>query len=84
MPQRVNLHEARLHQYPCLKELEATKLTKEKAHVTWASKFSRAVMLLMLYSLVSDVNIVMPSYNISPTATLTERAACCLHEVNEL
>ena len=84
MPQRVNLHEAGLHQSPRLKELEATKSTKEKAHVTWASKFSRAVMLFMLYSLVSDVKIDMPSYNISPNATFAERAASHLHKVNEL
>jgi hypothetical protein len=84
MPQRVNLHEAGLHQSPRLKELEATKSTKEKAHVTWASKFSRAVTLFMLYSLVSDVKIDMPSYNISPTATLAKCAVSCLHEVNEL
>ncbi len=37
----------------------------------------------MLYSLVSDVNIDMLSYNISPTATLAKRAASCLHELNE-
>jgi hypothetical protein len=41
-------------------------------------------MLFMLYSLVSDVKIDMPSYNISPTAILAEHAASCLHEVNEL
>jgi hypothetical protein len=66
MPQRMNLHEAGLRQPPQFKEFEATKSTKEKAHVTWASKFSRAVTLFMLYSLVSDVKIDMPLYNISP------------------
>jgi hypothetical protein len=84
MPQCVNLHKAGLRQSPRLKELEATKSTKNKAHVTWASKFSRAVMLFTLYSLVSDVKIDMPLYNISLTATLTKHAACHLHEVNEL
>ena len=31
-----------------------------------------------------DVKINMPAYNISPTATLAERAVCRFHEVNEL
>jgi hypothetical protein len=84
IPQRVNLHESGLHQSPHLKELEATKLTKEKVHVTWASKFSRAVTLFMLYSLVNGMKIDMPLHNIFPTATLAERAACHLHEVNNL
>jgi hypothetical protein len=47
-------------------------------------KFPRLVTLFTLYSLVSDVKFDMPSYNISPTATLANRAACCLNEVNEL
>jgi hypothetical protein len=83
MPQRVNLHEAGLHCPPHLKELKARKSTKEKANVTWASKFSRVVTLLTLYSLVSDMKIDMPLYNISPTATLAKRAVCRFNEVNE-
>jgi hypothetical protein len=84
MPQRVNLQKAGLRQSPRLKELEATKSTKEKAHVTWASKFSNAVTLFTLYSLISDMKFNMPLYNTSPTATLAKHAACCLHEVSEL
>jgi hypothetical protein len=60
------------------------KSTKEKVYVTWASKFTQAVTLFTLYSLVSDVKIDMPLYNISPTATLAKYAVCCLHEVNKL
>ena len=83
MPQRVNLHEAGLRRSPCLQELEAKKSTK-KAHVTWATKATRVISLFTLYSLVTDVKIDMPAYNISPSATLAERAVCCFHEVNEL
>ncbi len=71
MPQRVNLHEAGLHQSPCLKELEANK-SNDKAHVTWASKATRAITLFTLYSLVTDVKINMPAYNISPSANFAE------------
>ena len=83
MPQHVNLHEAGLRRSPRLQELEAKKSHK-KAHVTWATKATRVISLFTLYSLITDVKIDMPAYNISPTATLAERAACCLHEVNEL
>jgi hypothetical protein len=58
--------------------------TKEKVHVTWALKFSWVVMLFTLYSLVSDIKIDIPLYNIFPHATFAKRAACHLHEVNEL
>jgi hypothetical protein len=83
MPQRVNLHEAGLHRSPRLQELEAKKSTK-KAHVTWATKATRVISLFTLYSLVTDVKIDMPAYNISPSATLAERAVCRFHEANEL
>ncbi len=83
MPQRVNLHEAGLHRSPCLKELEANK-SNDKAHVTWESKATRAITLFTLYSLVTDVKIDMPAYNISSSANFAEQAACRLHEVNEL
>jgi len=83
MPKRMNLHEAGLHRSPHLQELEAKKLHK-KAHVTWATKATRVISLFTLYSLITDGKIDMPAYNISPTATLSEHAACCLHKVNEL
>jgi len=83
MPQRVNLHEAGLRRSPRLQELEAKK-SHNKAHVTWATKATRVMSLFTLYSLVTDVKIDMPVYNISPTSTLAECAACCLHKVNEL
>jgi len=83
MPQHVNLHEAGLRRSPRLQELEAKKSHK-KAHVTWATKATRVISLFTLYSLITDIKIDMPAYNISPTATLTEHAACRLHEVNEL
>jgi hypothetical protein len=38
----------------------------------------------MLYSLVSNVKIDMPSYNISSNATFAKRSASRLHKVNEL
>jgi hypothetical protein len=84
MPQRVNLHESRLHWSPRLKELADAKSSKEKVHVTWASIIPRVVTLFTLYSLVSDVKIDMPLYNISPNATFAKHAASCLHGVNEL
>ncbi len=83
MPQRVNLHEAGLRRSPRLQELEAKK-TITKAHVTWATKATRAISLFTLFSLNTDVKINMPVYNISPTATLAKRAVCRFHEVNEL
>jgi hypothetical protein len=83
MPQHVSLHEAGLPQPPRLQELEAKKSIK-KAHVTSATKTTRAISLFTLFSLVTDVKIDMPAYNISPTATLAERAVCRVHEVNEL
>ena len=84
MPQHVNLHEAGLRRSPRLQELEAKKSHK-KAYVTWAwaTKATRVISLFTLYSLVTDVKIDMPAYNISPTATLAERAACRC-ELNEL
>jgi len=66
MPQRVNLHEAGLRRSPRLQELEAKKSTK-KAHVTWATKATRVISLFTLCSLVTDVKIDMPAYNISPS-----------------
>jgi hypothetical protein len=81
-PQHMNLHEAGLRRSPCLKKLEANK-SNDKAHVTWASKATRAITLFTLYSLVTDVKIDMPAYNISPSANFAEQAACRLHEVNE-
>ena len=63
MPQRMNLHEAGLRQSPRLQELEAKKSTK-KAHVTSATKTTRAISLFTLFSLVTDVKIDMPAYNI--------------------
>jgi hypothetical protein len=83
MPQRVNLHEAGLRRSPRIKDLEAKKST-QKAHVTWATKATWVISLFTLYSLVSDIKIDMPAYNISPTATLADRAVCRFHEVNEL
>ena len=83
MPQSVNLHEAGLRRSPRIKDLEAKKST-QKAHVTWATKATRVISLFTLYSLVSDIKIDMPAYNISPTATLANRAVCRFHEVNEL
>ncbi len=84
MPQRVNLHKAGLRQSPRLKELVDATSSKEKAHVTWASKIPRVVMLFTLYSLVSNMKIDTPLYNISPNATFAEWTASRLHEVNEL
>ncbi len=84
MPQHVNLHKAGLRWSPHLKESVDAKSSKEKVHVTWASKIPRVVMLFMLYSLVSNVTINMPLYNISPNATFADCAASCLYEVNEL
>ena len=83
MPQRVNLHEAGLCRPPRLQELEAKKSTK-KAHVTWATKATQVISLFTLYSLITDVKIDMPAYNISPSATLAEHVVCCFHEVNKL
>jgi hypothetical protein len=83
MPQCVNLHEAGLRRSPRLQELEAKKFTK-KTHFTWATKTTQAISLFTLFSLVTDVKIDMPAYNISPTATLAEHAVCRFHEVNEL
>ena len=83
MPQRMNLHEAGLRQSPCLQELEAKKSNK-KAHITWATKATRVISLFTLYSLVTDIKIDMPAYNISPSATLAECVVCRFHEVNEL
>ncbi len=40
--------------------------------------------MFTLYSLVSDIKLDMPAYNISPTTTLTDRAVSRFHEVNEL
>jgi hypothetical protein len=84
MPQRMNLHKAGLCLSPRLKELVDATSSKEKAHVTWASKIPRVVMLFTLYSLVSNVKIDMPLYNISPNATFAKHTASHLHEVNEL
>ena len=83
MPQHMNLHEAGLRRSPCLQELEAKKSNK-KAHVTWATKATRVISLFTLYSLVTDIKIDMPAYNISPSATLAECVVCRFHEVNEL
>ncbi len=63
MPQHVSLHEAGLPQPPRLQELEAKKSIK-KAHVTSATKTTRAISLFTLFSLVTDVKIDMPAYNI--------------------
>ena len=81
--QRVNLHEAESRQSPCLQESEAKKSNK-KAHVTWATKATQVISLFTLYSLVTDVTIDMPAYNISLSATLAKCAVCRFHKVNEL
>jgi hypothetical protein len=71
-------------QSPRLKELAENKATNEKAHVTWASNLSQVITLFTLYSLVSNNNIPMPSYTISPQATFAECAMTRFHKVNEL
>ena len=84
MPQRVNLHEAGLRRSPRLKELEGKKKSNEKAHVTWASNVTKVVTLLSIFSFVSDASITLPSYSISPDASLAEKMVSRFHEVNEL
>jgi hypothetical protein len=84
MPQRVNLRKAGLCLSPRLKELVDATSSKEKVHVTWASKIPRVVMLFTLYSLVSNMKIDMPLYNISPNATFAKHTTSFLHKVNEL
>jgi hypothetical protein len=83
MPEHIHLHEAGLHQSPCLKELADNRQANVKAHVTWASKVTKVVTLLPIFSFVSNVSN-LPFYNISPMATLAEKMVCCFHEANKL
>jgi hypothetical protein len=83
MPQHVNLHEAGLRQSPRLKELVDNRQANVKAHVTWASKVTKVVTLLSIFSFMSNVSN-LPSYNISPMATLADKMVCRFHEVNKL
>jgi hypothetical protein len=82
MLQRVNLHKAGLCQSPCLKELVEKNATHHKAHVTWASKAMKVVTLLSIFLFVADIRL--PSFPISPQATLCEKMVTRIHEVNEL
>ena len=82
MSSRVNLHESGLHHSPCLQE--KAKRQHEKEHVTWASKLPCVVTLFTLFSLVSDFNVAVPSYALSPNASYTDRMVFCVHELNEL
>jgi hypothetical protein len=66
-----------------LKELTDNGQANIKAHVTWASKVTKVGTLLLIFSFVSDVSN-LPSYNISPTATLAEKMVCCSHKVYKL
>jgi hypothetical protein len=84
MPQRINLHEAGLRQSPRLKELADNKPSKEKGHVIWVSKVTKIVTLLLVFSFVRDVSLNLPSYNISPEATMADKTVAHFHEVNEL
>jgi hypothetical protein len=84
MSQRVNLHEAGLRRSPRLKELEGKRKSGEKVHVTWASGITKVVTLLSIFSFMSDKCVMLPSYVISPDATLAEKAVSRFHEVNEL
>jgi hypothetical protein len=66
-----------------LEEVEDNRQANVKAHVTWASKVTKVVTLLSIFSFVSDVSN-LPSYNISPMATLAEKMVSCFHKVNKL
>jgi hypothetical protein len=66
-----------------LKEVEDNRQANVKAHITWASKVTKVVTLLSIFSFVSNISN-LPSYNISPMATLAEKMVSCFHEVNEL
>jgi hypothetical protein len=83
MPQHVNLHEAGIRQSPHLKELADNRQANVKAHITWASKVTKVVTLLLIFSFVSNVSN-LPSCNISPTVTLAEKMVSCFHKVNKL
>jgi hypothetical protein len=66
-----------------LKELADNRQVNVKAHITLASKVTKVVTLLSIFSFVSNVSN-LPSYNISPTATLAEKMVSCFHKVSEL
>ena len=84
MPQPVNLHAAGLRRSPRLKEKAEREAKQKKAHVSFATRLTKAISLFTVLCTVSDKLPSMPAHQVRPHATFTDRMMTKFHELNEL